>query len=165
MKIIKCEFSSLCFFAFFKFLFYRRCNFQSDFTVVVGARGNEQRTKYVVICFCLYSFLKLQLIEKTQRNFVIFCAAGCPSATKVLNCTPKCKQDADCSAIGGKCCPNLCNERSCIQRNQFDQSNGNSKGGDKYCKYKFSIVLKNGNLNFFKSIKKGYLKTLKNYHL
>ncbi|XP_049317838.1 uncharacterized protein LOC105226840 isoform X1 [Bactrocera dorsalis] len=57
---------------------------------------------------------------------------GCPSSTKVLSCTPKCKQDTDCSAIGGKCCPNLCNERSCIQRNQLDQGNGNSKGGDKY---------------------------------
>ncbi|XP_039954002.1 uncharacterized protein LOC126757442 isoform X2 [Bactrocera neohumeralis] len=59
-------------------------------------------------------------------------AQSCPSSTKVLSCTPKCKQDTDCSAIGGKCCPNLCNERSCIQRNQLDQGNGNSKGGDKY---------------------------------
>uniref|UniRef100_A0A0K8VYK3 WAP domain-containing protein n=1 Tax=Bactrocera latifrons TaxID=174628 RepID=A0A0K8VYK3_BACLA len=80
-------------------------------------------------------FLKWQLLSKLPALFrfcVNFREVGCPSSTKVLSCTPKCKQDTDCSAIGGKCCPNLCNERSCIQRNQLDQGNGNSKGGDKY---------------------------------
>uniref|UniRef100_W8C475 WAP domain-containing protein n=1 Tax=Ceratitis capitata TaxID=7213 RepID=W8C475_CERCA len=59
-------------------------------------------------------------------------AQSCPSASRVLTCTPKCKQDSDCSAIGGKCCPNLCNERSCIQRNQLDLGGGDKSGGDKY---------------------------------
>ncbi|BFG03828.1 uncharacterized protein DMAD_02960 [Drosophila madeirensis] len=53
-------------------------------------------------------------------------ASDCPSSTKVQNCTPKCLHDSECSAIGGKCCPNLCNGRSCVQPNQL----GNS-GGDK----------------------------------
>ncbi|XP_067628219.1 waprin-Thr1 isoform X1 [Eurosta solidaginis] len=55
---------------------------------------------------------------------------GCPSSTKVYSCTPKCKHDSDCSSIGGKCCPNLCNERSCIQRNQVDMDS--KSGGSKY---------------------------------
>ncbi|XP_054738573.1 uncharacterized protein LOC129244770 isoform X2 [Anastrepha obliqua] len=58
-------------------------------------------------------------------------AQSCPSASKVLTCTPKCKQDTDCSGSGGKCCPNLCNERSCIQRNQLDYGSSSSSR-DKY---------------------------------
>ncbi|XP_034477371.1 uncharacterized protein LOC117783911 [Drosophila innubila] len=54
-------------------------------------------------------------------------AAGeCPSSTKVTNCTPKCLHDSECSAIGGKCCPNICNGRSCAASNVL----GNS-GADK----------------------------------
>ncbi|XP_036333869.1 uncharacterized protein LOC118744731 isoform X1 [Rhagoletis pomonella] len=73
--------------------------------------------------FVLMLFLALVVVSNAQ--------IGCPSSTKVLTCTPKCKQDTDCSAIGGKCCPNLCNERSCIQRNQLDLGSSSS-GGDKY---------------------------------
>ncbi|XP_017468522.1 PREDICTED: uncharacterized protein LOC108360655 isoform X2 [Rhagoletis zephyria] len=72
--------------------------------------------------FVLMLFLALVVVSNAQ---------SCPSSTKVLTCTPKCKQDTDCSAIGGKCCPNLCNERSCIQRNQLDLGSSSS-GGDKY---------------------------------
>ncbi|XP_005190815.1 waprin-Thr1 [Musca domestica] len=54
---------------------------------------------------------------------VMSLAAGdCPSSTKVQTCTPKCLHDSECSAIGGKCCPNLCNGRSCVQPNLLSNS-------------------------------------------
>ncbi|XP_055905137.1 zonadhesin [Eupeodes corollae] len=60
-------------------------------------------------------------------------AAGeCPSYTKVQNCTPKCLQDSECSSIGGKCCPNLCNGRSCAQPNVLSNSGSGASGKDKY---------------------------------
>ncbi|XP_037950400.1 uncharacterized protein LOC119681384 [Teleopsis dalmanni] len=53
-------------------------------------------------------------------------AGDCPSASKVLNCTPKCLHDSECSSVGGKCCPNLCNARSCVQPNLLGNSGGNT---------------------------------------
>lgn len=69
---------------------------------------------------------------------IIFCdiCLDCPSSTKVQTCTPKCLHDSECSAIGGKCCPNLCNGRSCVQPNLL--SNAGSRDTSpfsKNCKY------------------------------
>uniref|UniRef100_T1DJ53 Putative salivary cysteine-rich peptide n=1 Tax=Psorophora albipes TaxID=869069 RepID=T1DJ53_9DIPT len=56
----------------------------------------------------------------------------CPVASKVQTCTPKCLSDVDCSSIGGKCCPNTCNYKSCVSPTQL--SNAASKGGSgAYC--------------------------------
>ncbi|XP_055389424.1 WAP four-disulfide core domain protein 2 [Condylostylus longicornis] len=65
-------------------------------------------------------------------------AGDCPSYSKVQTCTPKCVQDSDCSAIAGKCCPNLCNARSCVQPNALNKdgntaSNKYGGGGSSYC--------------------------------
>uniref|UniRef100_T1H3T2 WAP domain-containing protein n=1 Tax=Megaselia scalaris TaxID=36166 RepID=T1H3T2_MEGSC len=64
--------------------------------------------------------------------FIVMCgivafASECPSYSKHTNCSPKCVNDNECSHLGGKCCPNLCNARSCIQANQLGGG-----GGDKY---------------------------------
>ncbi|XP_054090838.1 uncharacterized protein LOC105210339 isoform X1 [Zeugodacus cucurbitae] len=88
--------------------------------------NNNSRLFFGGATFKVILLLLLALVVMSNAQI------GCPSSTKVLTCTPKCKQDSDCSAIGGKCCPNLCNERSCIQRNQFDQSSGSNKDGNKY---------------------------------
>ncbi|CAO1431149.1 unnamed protein product [Diamesa tonsa] len=53
-------------------------------------------------------------------------SADCPASSTVTTCTPKCKEDHECTATGGKCCPNLCNARSCYR------PKANSKGTDKY---------------------------------
>ncbi|XP_055856951.1 uncharacterized protein LOC129919878 [Episyrphus balteatus] len=59
-------------------------------------------------------------------------AQECPSFSKVQNCTPKCLQDTECSSIGGKCCPNVCNGRSCAQQNTLSKSDsGSSAFGSK----------------------------------
>ncbi|KAL5287159.1 hypothetical protein ACFFRR_008226 [Megaselia abdita] len=63
--------------------------------------------------------------------FVVICtvalvAADCPSYSKHTNCAKKCLHDSECSHLGGKCCPNICNARSCIEANQL------GGGGDKY---------------------------------
>ncbi|XP_061392240.1 waprin-Thr1-like [Musca vetustissima] len=67
-------------------------------------------------------------------------AGDCPSSTKVQTCTPKCLHDSECSAIGGKCCPNLCNGRSCVQPNLLSNSGSRDtspfstgSGGGSYC--------------------------------
>lgn len=61
------------------------------------------------------------------RNFL-----ECPSSAKVQTCTPKCLHDSECSAIGGKCCPNLCNGRSCVQSNLL--SNAGSRDTSPFSK-------------------------------
>uniref|UniRef100_A0A1L8DP95 Putative conserved secreted protein n=1 Tax=Nyssomyia neivai TaxID=330878 RepID=A0A1L8DP95_9DIPT len=46
------------------------------------------------------------------------CKAGvggqCPLSSKMTMCSPKCKDDTECSTLGGKCCPNICNTKSCL---------------------------------------------------
>ncbi|XP_030387076.1 WAP four-disulfide core domain protein 2 [Scaptodrosophila lebanonensis] len=74
-------------------------------------KGNHLMLALLVISACLATTLG---------------AGDCPSSTKVQNCTPKCLHDSECSAIGGKCCPNLCNSRSCVQPNLLGNSGGNS---------------------------------------
>lgn len=61
---------------------------------------------------------------------VVACAAAlspdCPSYSQVTTCTPKCKEDSECAALGGKCCPNLCNHKSCVTKGNTNKS-GDSK--------------------------------------
>lgn len=53
----------------------------------------------------------------------------CPTFTQVTVCSPKCKDDGDCVALGGKCCPNLCNHKSCVTKGNTNKS------GDNKCKW------------------------------
>lgn len=46
----------------------------------------------------------------------------CPSYSQVTTCTPKCKDDAECASAGGKCCPNLCNAKSCVNKGNFNKN-------------------------------------------
>uniref|UniRef100_A0A1B0BFS7 WAP domain-containing protein n=1 Tax=Glossina palpalis gambiensis TaxID=67801 RepID=A0A1B0BFS7_9MUSC len=62
----------------------------------------------------------LLLINLTVAAIIL--GSECPSYNKVQNCTPKCLHDSECSSIGGKCCPNLCNGRSCVQPNLLSNS-------------------------------------------
>ncbi len=49
----------------------------------------------------------------------------CPLSSQHTSCAPKCIQDSECSSIGGKCCPNLCNQKSCV-RPQVGSNTGGS---------------------------------------
>ncbi|XP_023297918.2 uncharacterized protein LOC111680496 [Lucilia cuprina] len=53
-------------------------------------------------------------------------AKDCPTASKNYICTPRCYKDSDCASIAGKCCPNLCNQNSCVAPHMLTNS------GDKY---------------------------------
>ena len=57
----------------------------------------------------------------------------CPSYSQVTTCTPTCKEDSECVSQGGKCCPNLCNAKSCVNK-----SNTNKSGNNK-CKAQFAF--------------------------
>lgn len=48
----------------------------------------------------------------------------------MTTCTPKCLQDTDCSQMGGICCPNQCNTKSCARPKTGSQgsSSGSYKG-------------------------------------
>ncbi|KAH1012135.1 hypothetical protein HUJ05_011346, partial [Dendroctonus ponderosae] len=37
---------------------------------------------------------------------------ACPPSNKMSSCSPKCKDDTQCH--GKKCCPNICNTKSCV---------------------------------------------------
>lgn len=52
----------------------------------------------------------------------------CPLSSQVTTCTPKCKEDSDCVSLGGKCCPNLCNNRSCVTKGNTNKSGDNKCG-------------------------------------
>lgn len=46
----------------------------------------------------------------------------------MTTCTPKCLHDTECSTLGGKCCPNICNTKSCvINRGTVDKYATNNK--------------------------------------
>ena len=49
----------------------------------------------------------------------------CPSYSQVTTCSPKCKEDSECVSLGGKCCPNLCNARSCVTKGNTNKSGDN----------------------------------------
>ncbi|KAG4066473.1 hypothetical protein HA402_007109 [Bradysia odoriphaga] len=51
----------------------------------------------------------------------------CPLSSQHTSCSPKCVQDSECSSIGGKCCPNLCNYKSCVRPKV-----GSNTGGSGY---------------------------------
>lgn len=53
----------------------------------------------------------------------------CPLSSQMASCTPKCLQDSECSTMGGICCPNLCNTKSCARPKAGSQ--GSSGGGYK----------------------------------
>ena len=57
----------------------------------------------------------------------------CPSYSQVTTCTPKCKEDSECVSQGGKCCPNLCNAKSCVTKGNTNKS------GDNKCKTRFLL--------------------------
>ncbi|CAH1968814.1 unnamed protein product [Acanthoscelides obtectus] len=44
----------------------------------------------------------------------------------MLSCSPKCKEDSECQ--GRKCCPNICNMKSCVPANHKSNSNDGYKG-------------------------------------
>ncbi|XP_031633722.1 uncharacterized protein LOC116347300 [Contarinia nasturtii] len=54
----------------------------------------------------------------------------CPLSSQTSSCSPKCLQDHECSAMGGICCPNLCNTKSCVRPKAGSQgsSSGSYKG-------------------------------------
>ncbi|XP_050081077.1 uncharacterized protein LOC126568615 [Anopheles maculipalpis] len=69
---------------------------------------------------------------------VIVSAAGdeCPLASKVGSCSPTCLTDRDCASIGGKCCANSCNRKSCVERSKLKQSTdkySSNSGSGAYC--------------------------------
>ncbi|TMW52563.1 hypothetical protein DOY81_002388, partial [Sarcophaga bullata] len=76
---------------------------------------------FIFITLCALSLIAL-----------VLASGECPSSTKVQTCTPKCLHDSECSAIGGKCCPNLCNGRSCVQSNLL--SNAGSRDTSPFSK-------------------------------
>ncbi|XP_026467992.1 waprin-Phi2-like [Ctenocephalides felis] len=74
---------------------------------------------------------------------VLFCViheslsqGSCPLASKITQCSPKCKTDTDCS-LGSICCNNLCNTKSCtVLRAGNDQGykgSSSSGGSGTYC--------------------------------
>ncbi|KAL1505424.1 hypothetical protein ABEB36_004996 [Hypothenemus hampei] len=61
----------------------------------------------------------------------------CPLASKMTSCSPKCKDDSEC--FGKKCCPNICNAKSCVpdhlrntNNNGYKNQNSKSATGS-YC--------------------------------
>lgn len=67
---------------------------------------------------------------KSPIKFFYAVFGDCPPSGQHTLCSPKCLQDDECTSMGGKCCPNLCNYRSCA----IPKQGGNT---DKYkgCKY------------------------------
>lgn len=54
----------------------------------------------------------------------------CPASSKMVSCSPKCKDDTEC--FGQICCPNICNTKSCTQANQLSSSaSGTNKANSK----------------------------------
>jgi hypothetical protein len=74
-----------------------------------------------------------QVDMKFLQVFIIFAifalalafSPDCPSFQQVTVCTPKCKDDSDCLTQGGKCCPNLCNQKSCVNKQNTNKVNDN----------------------------------------
>ncbi|XP_037916577.1 uncharacterized protein LOC119654986 isoform X2 [Hermetia illucens] len=66
---------------------------------------------------------KLVYILAVLIVVVALVEAQCPLSSKVTTCSPKCVENNDCSTLGGKCCPNICNAKSCVLPNQFGGNN------------------------------------------
>ncbi|XP_030756921.1 WAP, Kazal, immunoglobulin, Kunitz and NTR domain-containing protein 2 [Sitophilus oryzae] len=45
---------------------------------------------------------------------------NCPLSSKMTSCSPKCKDDSEC--FGRKCCPNVCNAKSCVPEHLRDSN-------------------------------------------
>uniref|UniRef100_A0A7G3B7M4 Putative wap kazal n=1 Tax=Lutzomyia longipalpis TaxID=7200 RepID=A0A7G3B7M4_LUTLO len=65
--------------------------------------------KLKLIWLCLAVVL---LMMVSEGNAAV--SSQCPLSSKMSSCSPKCKDDTECSSLGGKCCPNLCNTKSCV---------------------------------------------------
>ncbi|XP_053681065.1 uncharacterized protein LOC128731932 [Anopheles nili] len=82
---------------------------------------------------------KLAVLALTFVLCVIVAEAAtggeCPLASKVASCSPTCQTDRDCADIGGKCCSNSCNRKSCVERSKLKQSSDKyaSGGSGSYC--------------------------------
>nr|CAH7740013.1 unnamed protein product [Callosobruchus chinensis] len=57
----------------------------------------------------------------------------------MLSCSPKCKEDSECQ--GRKCCPNICNMRSCVPANHKSSGNDGYKNSNQSKTFRFSQVL------------------------
>lgn len=82
----------------------------------------------------------------------MFCSflANCPVSSKMQSCSPKCKDDTEC--FGQKCCPNICNTKSCTQPNQQSGANNGYKGSScKLCALykKYFFVVDNFSLQVY----------------
>ncbi|XP_066146848.1 waprin-like protein [Euwallacea fornicatus] len=82
---------------------------------------------------CVIIFIVTLLVSMT-----ISIDHNCPVSNKMTSCSPKCKDDSEC--FGRKCCPNVCNIKSCVpdhlkDSNQYDgyknQQSGSATGS--YC--------------------------------
>ncbi|KRT80626.1 hypothetical protein AMK59_5713 [Oryctes borbonicus] len=82
-----------------------------------------------VLIFISIALLVLLIETEAQTK-------GCPLASKITACSPKCKDDTEC--FGKKCCANICNTKSCVPdhlKNQGDdgyKKSGSSATGT-YC--------------------------------
>uniref|UniRef100_A0A182M313 WAP domain-containing protein n=1 Tax=Anopheles culicifacies TaxID=139723 RepID=A0A182M313_9DIPT len=74
---------------------------------------------------------------------VIVSAAGdeCPLASKVGSCSPTCLTDRDCADIGGKCCANACNRKSCVERSKLKQGNKSAASSDADTPLRFGLAM------------------------
>ncbi|KAF7271525.1 waprin-Thr1 [Rhynchophorus ferrugineus] len=55
-------------------------------------------------CTIVIAFIVLNVVIAVDNN--------CPLSSKMTSCSPKCKDDSEC--FGKKCCPNICNAKSCV---------------------------------------------------
>ena len=89
----------------------------------------------LLISFCV-------LLALTYTVHCVSQSQSCPLSSQMTICSPKCKDDTEC--FGQKCCPNICNTKSCTQANQRGSSSskysgsggsvGSSSGGSgSYC--------------------------------
>uniref|UniRef100_A0A182QP64 WAP domain-containing protein n=1 Tax=Anopheles farauti TaxID=69004 RepID=A0A182QP64_9DIPT len=82
--------------------------------------------KFVVLAVALT--LCMLIVQNEAVN------GECPLASKVASCSPTCLSDRDCADIGGKCCSNSCNRKSCVERSKLKQENKYGSGGSgSYC--------------------------------
>lgn len=55
----------------------------------------------------------------------------CPLSSKMTTCSPKCKDDTECHGL--KCCPNICNTKSCAPANSVGQGSNKYKSQSGIC--------------------------------
>lgn len=69
-------------------------------------------------------------------NVILSIVPECPPSSKVYTCSPRCYKDGDCATMGGKCCPDTCNQKSCVPRHMLNKYGdaGNTRP-DKYGEY------------------------------